>query len=232
MSLAGDPLIVWVARRVAELAVVDHIVVATDAQSVVDVVQHAGFAAVLTSPKHETGTERIAEVVTRKEFTEFDLILNVQGDEPFVARAAVTGTLDRLRAGDPIATAAGLLAPADAADPARVKVVLTVTGHAAYFSRAPIPFHRAEGIEGPGAAPYHQHVGIYGYTRAALANWARLPPLPAERAERLEQLRPLLHGVPIGVATFPERPAPGIDTPDDARRADGILARHLKEVGS
>jgi 3-deoxy-manno-octulosonate cytidylyltransferase (CMP-KDO synthetase) len=219
-------LVVWVARRVAEFRLVDHLVVATEAQAVAAAVERAGFAAVLTSPEHESGTERVAEVSEQKQFRDFDLVLNVQGDEPFVARAAIEGTLGRLRAGDPIGTAAGLLDAAEAGDPSRVKVVIDAAGHAAYFSRAPIPFDR----DGTGRVTYRQHVGVYGYTRAALARWVRLPPVPEERVERLEQLRPLLHGMPIGVATFAERPAPGVDTPEDARRADAALTRHLKEV--
>jgi 3-deoxy-manno-octulosonate cytidylyltransferase (CMP-KDO synthetase) len=201
-------------------------VVATDAAEIAAVVRTAGFEAVLTAASHESGTERIAEVVARQEFAEFDLILNVQGDEPLVAAAAVHGTLDRLRQGDPIGTAAGVLDPALAGDPNRVKVVVGPSGRAVYFSRAPIPFDR----EGLGTAVYHQHVGVYGYTRAALERWVRLPPVPEERWERLEQLRPLLHGIPIGVARFDEAPAPGVDTAADLRWAEQALARQLREV--
>jgi 3-deoxy-manno-octulosonate cytidylyltransferase (CMP-KDO synthetase) len=226
VSLAGEPLIVWVARRVADFGLADEIVVATDARAVADVVAHAGFTATLTASEHQSGTERVAEVIAQEEFKKYDLVLNVQGDEPFLARAAVDGTLARLRAGDPIATAAGPLDAADAADPNRVKVVVSATGHAAYFSRAPIAYDR----EGVGAVTYRQHVGVYGYTREGLTRWVRLPPVPEEQAERLEQLRPLLHGIPIGVAAFAERPAPGVDTPEDVRRAEAILTHHLKEV--
>jgi 3-deoxy-manno-octulosonate cytidylyltransferase (CMP-KDO synthetase) len=107
-----------------------------------------------------------------------------------------------------------------------VKVVCDVKGHARYFSRAPIPFDR----DGAGGVAYHQHVGVYGYTRDALERWVRLPPVPEERWERLEQLRPLLHGMAIGVALFAEQPAPGVDTADDLAWADRTLTRQLKEV--
>lgn len=218
----------WVVRRVVGFGLADRIVVASDSTDVVSVVERAGFEAVLTSAAHESGTERVAEVVTQKAFNAFDLILNVQGDEPFISRAAVAGTLQRLSAGDPIGTAAGRLDSAEARDPGRVKVVIDASGHAAYFSRAPIPFDR----DGSGAVIHHQHVGVYGYTRDALERWVRLPPVPAERWERLEQLRPLLSGIPIGVTTVPERPAPGVDTPDDARHAEAVLIRQLKEVAT
>jgi len=226
LSLAGEPLILWVTRRVADAAVCDRAVVATDAPEIAQVVERAGFEAVLTSKRHDSGTERVAEVAGRKEFAGFDLILNVQGDEPFVAVAALQGTIARLRQGDPIGTAAGSLDPALAQDPSRVKVVLDAQGRALYFSRAPIPFDR----DGTGDVVYHQHVGVYGYTRDALERWVRLPPVPEERWERLEQLRPLRHGIPIGVALFPEPAAPGIDTPEDLRWAELALTRQLKEV--
>jgi len=100
-------------------------------------------------------------------------------------------------------------------------------GRAVYFSRAPIPFDRDE----TGDVQYHQHVGVYAYTREGLDCWVRLPPVPEERWERLEQLRPLLHGIPIGVTLFEgPPPAPGIDTPADLAWAEGEVTRQLKEV--
>jgi 3-deoxy-manno-octulosonate cytidylyltransferase (CMP-KDO synthetase) len=224
--LAGEPLVLRVARRLTELDVCDRIVVATDADEIADVVRRAGVEATLTATSHESGTTRVAEVIAKKEYAAFDLILNVQGDEPLVAAAAVQGTLARLRAGDPIGTAAGSLERRLATDPNRVKVVVGPDGHARYFSRAPIPFDR----DATGEVVYHQHVGVYGYTREALGRWVRLPPVPEERWERLEQLRPLLHGMPIGVALFDEAPAPGVDTAEDLEWAEQALARHLKEV--
>lgn len=228
LPLAGDPLILWVVRRVAELELCDRLVVATDAREISSVVEGAGFEAVMTSPKHESGTERIAEVIANKEFKSFDLILNVQGDEPLVSPQALTGTVSRLEQGDPIGTAAGSLDPSLVSDPSRVKVVVGPDGRAAYFSRAPIPFDR----DGTGTVVYHQHVGVYGYTREALERWVKLPPVPEERWERLEQLRPLLHGVPIGVSLFDGPAAPGVDTADDLAFAEREITRHLKEVNS
>jgi 3-deoxy-manno-octulosonate cytidylyltransferase (CMP-KDO synthetase) len=226
LDIAGDPLVVWVARRVAELAVADRIVIATDAAEVRDVVARAGYEAVMTSAGHESGTARVHEVVTTQAFKTFDLILNLQGDEPLVAAEAVRGAVARVRAGDPIGTAAGDLASELAADPHRVKVVLDAAGRAAYFSRAPIPFDR----DRAGAVRYRQHVGVYAYTREALERWVRLPPVDAERWERLEQLRPLLHGMAIGVANVPGPVAPGVDTPEDLSAVSRLLTRTLKEV--
>jgi 3-deoxy-manno-octulosonate cytidylyltransferase (CMP-KDO synthetase) len=226
LPLAGEPLILWVVRRVAEAGVCERLVVATDAREIAHVVQTAGYEAVLTSPAHQSGTERVAEVVANKSFSEFDVVLNVQGDEPLVAREALTGAVARVHAGDPIGTAAGALDAALAHDPARVKVVVDGRGHALYFSRAPIPFDR----DATGDVVYRQHVGVYAYTRDALERWVRLPPVPEERWERLEQLRPLVHGLPIGVALFAAAAAPGVDTADDLRTAAAQLTRQLKEV--
>ena len=226
LPLAGEPLILWVVRRVAEFGACDRLVVATDAAEIARVVAKAGFEAVMTSPEHASGTERIAEVASKQDFKSFDFILNVQGDEPLVAAAAVRGTVARLRQGDAIATAAGTLDAALVNDPSRVKVVVGPGGRAIYFSRSVIPHDR----DGAGDVRYHQHVGVYGYTRDALDRWVRLPPVPEERWERLEQLRPLLHGMPIGVSLFDEAPAPGVDTPDDARWTESQLLQRMKEV--
>ena len=226
LSLAGEPLILWVVRRVSEAGACDRLVVATDAREIAAVVERAGFEAVLTSVDHESGTERVAEVVGNKSFSSYDVVLNVQGDEPLVSPAALQGAVARVRGGEPIGTAAGDLDRALAGDPNRVKVVTDARGHAVYFSRAPIPFDR----DGTRDVIYHQHVGVYAYTREALDRWIRLAPVPEERWERLEQLRPLLHGIPIGVALFPGPAAPGVDTADDLRYAEAQLTRQLKEV--
>ena len=226
LPLAGEPLVLWVVRRVTETRVCDRLVVATDAREIVDVVKRAGYEAILTSPDHQSGTERVAEVAANKAFTSFDVVLNVQGDEPLVAPAAVQGAVARVRGGDPIGTAAGDLDRSLASDPNRVKVVVDARGRAVYFSRAPIPFNRDNATD----ARYHQHVGVYAYTPEALAQWVRLAPVPEERWERLEQLRPLLHGMPIGVALFAGAAAPGVDTADDLRNVATQLSRQLREV--
>ena len=226
LPLAGEPLILVVTRRIADLRICDRLVVATDAREIAGVVQDAGFEAVLTSPDHASGTERVAEVIGKPEFSRFNHILNVQGDEPFVAAAAIKGALACLERGDPLGTAAGSLDPALAGDPSRVKVVVDTHGRALYFSRAPIPFDR----DGSGAVVYHQHVGVYAYARDALQRWVGLPPVPEEQWERLEQLRPLLHGIPIGVTLFDGPAAPGIDTPADLVWAEAEITRQLREV--
>ncbi len=216
--LGGVPLIIRVVERVRGIGGLDELVVATDAREIAEVVEQAGVRAVLTSPHHITGTERVAEAAARAELGGFDRILNVQGDEPFVSAEAIRGALARLAAGDEVGTAAAPLAAAEADDPARVKVVCDADGHALYFSRARIPFvgHATSADR----ATYWQHLGVYAYTRAALARWVSWPVAPLEAAERLEQLRALANGMRIGVAFLSTAALPGIDTPDDLRRAE------------
>jgi len=207
-----------VAERVSALGCMDALVVATDSPKIMLVVEQAGFRAVLTSGAHETGTERVAEVAGLTEFAGFDLIVNVQGDEPFVPREAVTGAIARVRAGDDVGSAAAPLSAAAASDPARVKVVLDVSGRALYFSRAAIPCIRdPDGID---RGLYWQHLGVYACRRAALMRWVALPPTPLELAERLEQLRALQHGITFGIALLDTSVLPGIDTPEDLERAE------------
>ncbi len=216
--LGGVPLILRVAERVASLGCMDALIVATDSQKILHVVERAGFRAVLTSGAHDTGTERVAEVAGLTEFAGFDMIVNVQGDEPFVPREAVTGAIARVRGGDEVGTAAAPLPAAAAADPARVKVVVDAAGRALYFSRAAIPFIRDP--DGTDRGRYWQHLGVYACRRAALVRWVALAPTPLETAERLEQLRALEHGITFGVALLDAPVLPGIDTQEDLERAE------------
>lgn len=216
--LAGEPLITRVVQRVQEHGLVDELVVATDSPLVAQVVERSSARAVLTGRGHLTGTDRVAEVAARDEFAAFDTIVNVQGDEPFLAREALAGAIERVAQGDDIGTAAAPLDPALADDPARVKVVTDAGGRALYFSRAAIPHRREAGD--PSSGLYWQHLGLYGYTRETLRRWTTLEASPAELAERLEQLRALHHGLRIGVALLADPVEPGVDTPDDLRRAE------------
>jgi 3-deoxy-manno-octulosonate cytidylyltransferase (CMP-KDO synthetase) len=216
--LAGQPLITRVVERMIDLGLTDELVVATDSPMVAQVVERSQVRAVLTKGNHLTGTERVAEVVSRPEYAGFDVVANVQGDEPFLSREALAGALARVGQGDDVGTAAVPLDPDNVEDPARVKVVTDATGRALYFSRAAIP-HRRE-PDDPAEGLYWQHLGLYVYTRPALTQWVGWPPCPAELAERLEQLRALHYGLRIGVARLEQPALPGVDTIDDLRRAE------------
>jgi len=216
--LAGEPLITRVIERVLEHGLIGELVVATDSTRVVQVAERSGVRAVLTDGRHQTGTDRVAEVAARSDCAGFDTIVNIQGDEPFLTREALAGALARVEQGDEIGTAAAPLDPALADDPSRVKVVTDARGRALYFSRARIPHLREP--DDPTDGLYWQHLGIYAFTRAALARWVTLPPCEAELAERLEQLRALHNGMTIGVARLQEAALPGVDTAEDLRRAE------------
>jgi 3-deoxy-manno-octulosonate cytidylyltransferase (CMP-KDO synthetase) len=223
--LGGIPLVVRVAQRVQALGVADRCVVATDAPDVEAVCAAAGVAVVRTRGDHPSGTDRVAEVVARPEFAGVDVVLNVQGDEPFVSGDALAAAVSLVARG--VAGLGTVAVPAEPdvlAQPDVVKVVCSEERRALYFSRAPIPWLRDPADQSWRDALVRRHVGVYAYTPAALAAWVALPPHPLERIERLEQLRPLAHGLAIGVATVADAGAGGIDTEEDLHRANAQLA--------
>ena len=206
--------------------VADRCVIATDSEEVANAVRKGGAEAVLTSPEHPSGTDRVAEAASLGEYATYDTILNVQGDEPFIAADAVRAALDMISGVFSIGTAAVQASPAILNEPNIVKVVTATDGRALYFSRAPIPF--ARDIRGGDAGDavlrenVYQHIGVYAYTREALRRWVELPPHPLERIEKLEQLRPLAAGWAIGVGRL-QAHGPlrrGIDTESDLAQAN------------
>ena len=219
--LGGRPLIVRVWERVQELRVADLVVVATDHPDIAAVCREAGADVAMTRADHPSGTDRVAEVAAKPEYADYDVVLNVQGDDPFVSREAVAGAAQLVTSGRfPLGTAAAMATPGILARPDVVKVVVGVLGRALYFSRAPIPFLR-DGSDAPLLeGQVRQHVGVYAYTREALAAWVALPPHPLELIEKLEQLRPLAAGWAMGVADVPDAPHGGVDTEEDLARAN------------
>ncbi len=206
-----------------DTGVVDEVVVATDDARVVSAVAPLGVAGVLTGPGHRSGTERVAEVVRMGSYADAELVLNVQGDEPFLPVEAVTAVVSLVRAGAEVATAAVPLGPEDALDPNRVKVIVDEEGSALGFSRT-VPA-RSRGIR------VLHHLGVYGYRRDALLRWVGLPAVAQEEREGLEQLRPLAHGIRIGVAEVNSGPVRGIDTEDDLAWAETYLAQLTERIG-
>jgi 3-deoxy-manno-octulosonate cytidylyltransferase (CMP-KDO synthetase) len=205
-----------VARRALALELGGAVVVASDHADVLAAVAPLGVRGVLTGP-HRSGTERVAEVVRRPEYAGADVVLNLQGDEPFLPRAAAAGAVGRVLAGDDVGTAAQPLAPDARRDPRRVKVEVDGRGRARRFYRTPDAPACAHG------EPTFQHIGVYAYRPATLARWVALPPTAEETTEGLEQLRPLRHGWTIGVATLADAAPHGIDTEDDLRTAEALL---------
>ena len=217
--LAGLPLIVRVWQRVSAMKIADVCVVATDDDSVAHAAREAGAECVMTSDSHTSGTERVAEVARMSRFATYSTIVNVQGDEPFIGARAVEGAAEIVASERfPLGTAAAAADWDIADDPNIVKVVNSDDSRAMYFSRAAIPFPR-DGAAAGGLKPL-QHIGVYAYSRDALEKWVGLPPHPLELTERLEQLRPLAAGIPMGVAVVDETPRAGIDTEEELSRAN------------
>lgn len=230
-SLAGRPLVLHACDLAARTSSANRIVVATDDPRVAAVVEGAGFEAMATDPRHPTGTDRVAEVVSRTEAT---IAIGLQADEPFLEPA----DLDRLfatLAADPSCRLATLSAPllelSEYLDPNVVKLVDDDAGRALCFSRAPLPYARpADGSclpfppdRLPPASLARKHVGIYGWQREALLAFPALPVSSWERTESLEQLRALSAGWTIRVLPATGLPF-GVDTPEDLARAEQLWA--------
>ena len=231
-DIGGKPMIVRVADRAARSGA-SEVLIATDHADIADAARNAGYDAVMTRSRHATGTDRIAEVVTRRRYPSRHIVVNVQGDEPLIAPAlirAVAEDLARHRAAavatacHPIATAAEMH------NPNVVKVALDAEGFALYFSRAPIPWPREAFARSrrmlPAGLPAYRHIGIYAYRAGFLKRYASLKPSPLERIEALEQLRALAHGYRIHCAITRAALQSGVDTPADLRR---ILRRRGRE---
>jgi 3-deoxy-manno-octulosonate cytidylyltransferase (CMP-KDO synthetase) len=206
----GMPLVQHVVQQVRKCRRVREVIVACDDQRIADALRPFETRCVMTSPAHESGTDRIAEVASG---LKDEIIVNVQGDEPEIEPQVVDGLIERLEAGtEAMATAATPFpAGADPANPNLVKVAIAPDGRAIYFSRSAIPYHR-DATE-PLPQPYYLHLGIYAYRREFLLEFATWPPSPLERTEKLEQLRVLEHGASIYVLKV-SRATHGIDTPE------------------
>ena len=224
--ILGRPLIEWVWRRVETMRVLDHAVVATDSEEVAEVCRKLGAPVEMTSPEHPSGTDRVAEVADRPEYAGYELVANVQGDEPLLKESHLRSAIELVRTGGwQVGTCATPLMFDEARNDASVvKVARATSGRALYFSRAAIPYKRDgkptdEELE---REPFLRHIGIYAYTRDALHDWVALAPSPLERLELLEQLRPLEAGLRIGVAIVGAAD-PGVDTPADVLRMEEKL---------
>ncbi len=228
VDIGGKTMVQRVYEQASKSAL-GQVVVATDDQRIFDHVASFGGQVVMTSDQHPSGTDRCAEVVSLSQFADFQFIVNVQGDEPFIAPAQINLALEVLARDEncPIATLARKIqseSNADLLDPNLVKVVFDKHQRALYFSRWPLPFHRnlpqekwlAEGA-------FYKHIGLYAFRREVLLEVAALPPSRLELAESLEQLRWLESGYPIGVA-LTEFESISIDSPNDLELAVRQLA--------
>ena len=228
--LAGEPLVLHVARR-ALAAGAREAWVATDDARIADALEGSGVHVAMTATTHPSGTDRLAECARIAGWDDDTIVVNLQGDEPFAPAAGIRAVAETLAASG--ADMATLAAPIDDAetlfDPNAVKLVRDADGYALYFSRAPIPWHRdAFAVDRTclpeGDAACLRHIGIYAYRVGFLRRFAAMPPGRLEQLEALEQLRALEAGIRIAVAPTPEPFPPGVDTPEDLARAEARIA--------
>jgi len=227
-DIGGRPMVLHVLERALQ-AGAESVTVATDDVRVQRVVEAAGYQALLTSPDHQSGTERLVEVAETLDWPDDALVVNVQGDEPLIDPALIREAARQLVLHDD-AVMATLAHPihdhADFVNPNVVKVVPDEAGYALYFSRAPIPWPR-DAFSARQPMPHEsgalRHIGLYAYRAGFLRIYASLGRSPLERHEMLEQLRVLWHGYRISLGVTPIAPAPGVDTPEDLERVRALF---------
>ena len=218
-NLHGMPLVQRVYEQARQAASLSQVIVATDDERIRRAVEQFGGTAVMTSPEHRSGTDRVAEVART---LDAQIIINITGDEPLI-RPEQIDQVARFLEAHPAVPMASLMTPLarreDIDNPNVVKVVVDQDGYALYFSRAPIPFTRSGGV----APTYWKHLGLYGYQRHFLLRFPHLPPSPLEQAEQLEQLRALWHGHKIKLLETAHDTI-GVDTAEDLAKAEAMLA--------
>jgi 3-deoxy-manno-octulosonate cytidylyltransferase (CMP-KDO synthetase) len=221
--IAGKPLIQHVVEQCRKAATLSEVIVATDDERIARVAR--AFCRVeLTRADHPSGTDRVAEVLAHGDA---EAAVNIQGDEPLIDPTVIDRVAEALKRCDLSTAATPIRDRSLLHNPAVVKVVISQSGRALYFSRNPIPYVRD--ARGPGGSiqddfPYLRHLGIYGYRRQALLDLVRWPVSPLEQAEKLEQLRALEHDLSIAVVCV-EDEGIGVDTPADVGRVEAILAQ-------
>ncbi len=233
--IAGKPMIQWVVER-ARATGAQFVWVATDDARIESVVRNFGGDVVMTSSDHATGTDRIAEVASKRGLSPETIVVNVQGDEPMLPPTAIVAVAEALEnnAQAQISTLAHhILSVDELFDSNVVKVVLGDSSRALYFSRAPIPwvresFAQDQPTELPQGVPFLRHIGLYAYRVAALTALSRTLQSKLEKAESLEQLRALDAGIGIHVAIVDEALPPGVDTEQDLDRVERVIQNQLQ----
>ncbi|WP_158784292.1 3-deoxy-manno-octulosonate cytidylyltransferase [Pantoea sp. BAV 3049] len=226
VDIHGKPMVVHVMERALESGA-ERVIVATDNEEVARAVEAAGGEVCMTRPDHHSGTERLAEVIERYQFSDETVIVNVQGDEPLIPPVIIRQVADNLA--QSTAGMATLAVPIESAEeafnPNAVKVVMDSQGYALYFSRATIPWDRerfAASRETVGDN-FLRHIGIYGYRAGFIRRYVSWEPSPLEQIELLEQLRVLWYGEKIHVDVAKAIPSVGVDTPEDLARVRAAM---------
>jgi len=214
-DIMGTPMVIRTAQAVQSI---DKVAIATDSQEVIDIANAYGIEAIMTSNQHNSGTDRIFEASQKLHLGDNEVIINVQGDEPFIEIEVVQAVFDLTKRNIEnqniiMNSCYKQINNPEADDPNIVKLITTDHDTALYFSRAKIPYPRDHHFN-----DYKGHIGIYGFTKKSLETFCKLSPAPLEEIEKLEQLRALYHGFEIAM-TQVETKSFGIDTPHDLEKA-------------
>jgi len=221
VDILGLPMVIRTAKQVSSL---DKVVIATDSQEVINLANEYGFDAVLTSSEHQSGTDRINEAVNILNLDDDEIIINVQGDEPFIEPEVIEKVIKRVEKVKKnnekimITSCFKKISSELADDPNHVKVILDENSNAIYFSRSKIPYHR-DHYE---TSSYYGHLGIYGFTKKSLNEFCSLNQSKLETIEKLEQLRAIDNGHKIAMVEV-ESKSFGIDTEEDLKNAIKIF---------
>ena len=219
-DIAGKPMIWHVYKRASRCPALRSVTLATDDERIFRAAEQLGLSCVMTSPDHPSGTDRVYEAARLLRLEDDAVVLNIQGDEPLLDPDALTALLGPFAEHEvQVSTLAMEVDEQRALSPDQVKLVTAADGDALYFSRALIPHIRDAGT----GARYLGHIGLYAFRMSALARFVELPPSRLEEMEKLEQLRLVENGIPIRVVRV-DRHSPGVDTPEDLRRVNRILA--------
>lgn len=225
--IAGAPMIVRVYERAKLSSCVTDVIVATDDERILKAVEEHGGKAMMTRADHKTGTDRLAEVA--EHFTDIDVIVNVQGDEPLIDPKLIDNLAKQFETDKDLQMATvktEIKNDEDKANPNNVKVVTDKEGYALYFSRSLIPYPRKTGL-----AKVYKHIGIYAYKRDFLLKYAKMSSTPLEETESLEQLRALENGYKIKVIET-DKEFVGVDTEEDLKKVNGIYEGIFKKEGA
>ncbi|BBE08651.1 3-deoxy-manno-octulosonate cytidylyltransferase 1 [Mycoavidus cysteinexigens] len=236
------PMVIHVAHR-AQKSGAQRTIIATDSARIVECAKQYNIEVILTAESHVCGTDRLAELATKLDWADDQIIVNVQGDEPLIDPTLIQELAAHLAAHPSCALASAahpISSPEEIFNPNTVKVVINAKGHALYFSRAPIPWARdawpdvmgENGFSASKAAyvselPVYRHIGIYAYRADFLRRFATLTPSPLEKVEALEQLRALWHGESIAIYVTDKAPIAGVDTAADLERVRTLFKQGL-----
>jgi 3-deoxy-manno-octulosonate cytidylyltransferase (CMP-KDO synthetase) len=218
LPIQGKPMVQWVYENATRCNVLSKVIVATDSDEIANVISAVGGEVVMTDPNIQTGSDRVAAVAEK--FPEMDVIINLQGDDPFVKPRMLEQLVAPYLAGetpDMTTLANPLDMNTEYREPGFVKVITNLYGNALYFSRSPIPYFRTQE-----RAPVYHHIGLYAFRRDFLLHYKNLPQTPLEKTESLEQLRALEHGFTIRVCLTNEKTLE-INTPEEYELAQEFL---------